>query len=206
MLSGRSVTTYIAFLKDGENATRAQHEIFNRYFSRLAAIADKRLRGVHHVDGEDAALSALNSFLRRPQDFDYVVNGDTLWKTLARLVCNRAINSFRKENTAKRGGGHVRNFGAREMPTEASIADELTPEVSDTLIREIRFAINELADERVNRGDKLLHEVAVLKLRGYTNVEIGKKIGRTRENVAVKLKAIRAIWQAHCSEEHWDNQ
>src|SRR5262249_23692130 len=83
---GGSVTCWLANLKEG--ALAAAQPLWERYFSRLVAVARGKLKRVRRTsageDEEDAALSAFNSFcggIARGR-FPQLADRDDLWKLL----------------------------------------------------------------------------------------------------------------------------
>ena len=65
--SDNSVTVHIANLRQGKDLSQAQQFIWERYFSRIAELAKKRLgHGASRaVSGEDVAATVLTIFFDR---------------------------------------------------------------------------------------------------------------------------------------------
>src|SRR5262249_61707282 len=82
MPSHHSVSAWIEGLKAGDAA--AAEELWQRYFGQLVALARRRLQGarVRAADGEDAALSAFDSFCRGAEQgrFPRLNDRDDLWQ------------------------------------------------------------------------------------------------------------------------------
>src|SRR5262245_33621790 len=138
-----SDTTLIERLKAGRDAQAAQ-ELWQRYFHRLMALARTRVRSGQRRAGdeEDVALSAFDSFFRGVEKgrFPQLNDKDDLWQILALLTERKAVNQFRRERAAKRGGGDVRGdsaFGAPGGLDELSAA-EPTPEMAAMFTDECR--------------------------------------------------------------------
>jgi DNA-directed RNA polymerase specialized sigma24 family protein len=57
-------------------------------------------------------------------------------------------------------------------------------------------AADELRRLLVLLDEQELKEVALAKMEGYTNDEIGERLGKSKSSVERKLRLIRKIWQA----------
>jgi DNA-directed RNA polymerase specialized sigma24 family protein len=199
MPSHETDSVLLARLKNSPDAEAAQ-TLWNRYFDRLAALARKRLgeRTRRVADGEDVALSALDSFFRGVADgrFPRLDDGNDLWKVLVLLTERKAIDRVRRELADKRGGGEVRGDSVFQHPDDSSPAQgadrfagpEPTPEFAAMFAEECEYLLRRL-------GDAELVQVALLKLEGFTNDEIGVKLGRAGRSIQRKLETIRAIWE-----------
>src|SRR3974390_478986 len=108
-----SVTRWISDLKAGEGA--AVQPLWERYFSRMVALARTRLRTSRHKDAgsdeEDAALSAFDSLcagLARGR-FPKLADRDALWRLLVVITTRKIQAQARRQTRQKRGSGQVRN-------------------------------------------------------------------------------------------------
>ena len=199
-----SVTKCIANLRVGKNQSLAQHTIWQRYFFRLAALADQKLQCVPVVDGEDIAVSVLHSFFTHPDRYDAVNDSESLWPLLAKIATRKSISAFRKHIAGKRGGGnvvsesHVKVTGKRGSPQSLDefVASDLTPEFADETFAQIRDLL-ELLESR----DSSLHHIAILKLRGHTTREIASELGCVRRTVERKINVIQEIWNREQDDE-----
>ena len=106
-----SVTHWIKELNAGDKQ-QAQHEIYNRFFARLAALARNRMPidARREADEQDVALSALDSFFQRVDrgEFSELSDRTGLWPLLARITAFKASRQITRERAAKRGG-HASN-------------------------------------------------------------------------------------------------
>ena len=68
------------------------------------------------------------------------------------------------------------------------MAEEPSPEFAAMVADNCDALLNRLEDER-------LVQIAQLKMQGYTNDEIAKRINRSRPTVERRLKLIREIWR-----------
>ena len=84
-----SIAVYLSKARRGSES--AATNLWNRYFSRLAALAEKRLGGILNVySGEDIAVSALRSVLVGIRDGKYPdLTSEGLWHLLVRITANK---------------------------------------------------------------------------------------------------------------------
>jgi RNA polymerase sigma factor (sigma-70 family) len=180
-----SVTHWIHQLAtDHESA--AQEQLWNRYFTRLAALARARLTGARRrvADEEDVVLSAFDSFFRAAKAgrFPELHDRTGLWPLLVKITARKAINQVQRQQAKKR----------------ASSAEEVVPDITQLVGNEPtpQFAaeVAEQVDHLLGRLDDGLREVALLKLEGFTNAEIAARLGVVERSIERKLARIRVEW------------
>lgn len=194
-----SVSRWIEQLREGERA--AAQPIWERYFDRLVALARKRLAGTPRAAGDEeyVALSAFDSFCRAAEAgrFPRLEDRDDLWRLLVVLTERKAVDLARRHGRQKRGGGHVLGEadaagdpgGESAPPGLAWLPGrEPTPEFAALMAEECRRLLDGL-------GDEGLRELALLKMEGYANEEIARKLGCALRTVERKLGLIRAGWE-----------
>ena len=196
--SGGSVTHWIGTLQAGEMDEAARH-LWGRYFERLAHLARLLLRSKARgpADEEDVALSVFNSF------FDGVAAGafpelggrDDLWRLLVTITARKAANQVRREHQLKRGGGRVLGevvLGSGDSDAGWAFAqvvgDEPSPEFAAMVAEEFRLRLEGLESDS-------LRQVALMRMEGYANEEIGARLDISLRSVERKLEAIRKRWQ-----------
>jgi RNA polymerase sigma factor (sigma-70 family) len=179
-----------------EEASVAERQLFDRYFEKLIEVARLKLRSASRSidDEEDLALSAIDSFFRRAAggEFPELSRRHELWSLLVTMVARKAVNRFKKDRALKRGGAHNHRQLRHEGDSSRSslpelIADEPTPEVLAELNEEMHRRLALLDGE-------LLREVALLRLQGFTNVEIAGRLGIAERTVRRKINRIRREW------------
>jgi DNA-directed RNA polymerase specialized sigma24 family protein len=196
---GNSVTQWVNDLKAGDRGEAARL-LWQRYFERLAQIAQGRLQRAARgpADGEDVALSVLDSFFRgvAAGRFPDLANRDDLWRLLVTITARKAHNQRRDEGRQKRGGGRVVGEAAlagSDPDGDAFLArvvgDEPTPEFAAMVADEYRRLFGSLTDES-------LRVVALLKLEGHSNHEIARSLDCGLRTVERKLEVIRKRWIA----------
>jgi DNA-directed RNA polymerase specialized sigma24 family protein len=181
-----SVSCLITQLR-GSHPSAAQQELWNRYFSQLVRLAHKYLSGKRgvEVDGEDIALSALNSFFGRIQRgaFPTLQDRTGLWPLLVKITVRKAINAVNRERAAKRSTARLDDLPNLGLIIGSEPSASFAAEVAD----EVRRLFDLLADDT-------LRSVAHLKLEGYTNAEIAKLLDVAERTVFRKLDRIRSEW------------
>jgi DNA-directed RNA polymerase specialized sigma24 family protein len=198
-----SVTRWVNELKAGDRGEAARL-LWQRYFERLARLAQARLRAVARgpADGEDVALSAFDSFFQGVAEgrFPRLANRDDLWKLLTTIAMRKASNRRRREGQSKRGGGRV--IGARDYaagdpggadPLAEVAGTEPSPELAALLIDEIRRRFADLPDES-------LRVVALRRMEGHANAEIAAELDCSLRSVERKLELIRRAWGPEAEE------
>ncbi len=197
---GGSVTQWIGSLKAGdEEAARA---IWERYFDGLVRLARKRLRDTPcaAADEEDVALSAFHCLCRGAAAgrFPQLADRHNLWRLLATIAAQKAIDQQRLQGREKRGGG--RTIGpADQVGTDAErdalaqvAGSDPSPEFVALMDEQYRILLDRLADEGLRR-------IATWKMEGDRNDEIAHRLGCGLRTVERKLGVIRAIWLAEDS-------
>jgi DNA-directed RNA polymerase specialized sigma24 family protein len=194
-----SVTQWVSDLKAGDRS-EATRRLWERYFQRLARLAQARLRttGRGPADGEDVALSVFDSFFRAAAAGRFPELGDRedLWRLLVTITARKAHNRRRDEGRQKRGAGRVVDEGALAGADPMGddflaqvVGNEPTPEFAAMVTDEYRRLFGSLADES-------LRVVALLKLEGHSNEEIAKSLDCGLRTVERKLEVIRKRWTA----------
>ena len=199
-----SITRLLGNLREGVDVSHAQTVIWDHFFDRLTALANKRLgQRVRRVaDGEDVALDALDEFFRKirgSNNFPQLSNRESLWPLLAKIASRKAINEFKHANAKKRGGGKVRGESVfvdldSSNPNDGidQIEKNLTPEFADELFLGIGEVLTELG-----RYDQKLLEVAILRLRGFSTSEIAERLGyKNSKTIERHIKQIRIFWKS----------
>jgi len=193
-----SITQWIAELKEGDQD--AAREIWERYLSRLIALARKHLRDSPRrmADEEDVVISVFDKFSRAARDgsFKKLDDREDLWQILVLLTTHKAINQRKHDARQKRGGGKVRgesvfqNAASDNSPFGLGqvVSGEPTPEFAAEVAESCREMLDRLPDETM-RG------VALARMEGHSNKEIASLLQCTERTVERKLSRIRKIWE-----------
>lgn len=192
-----SITQYIGQLRAGDEF--AAQRIWERFYGRLIRLARRRLANAPTkvADWDDVVQEAMAQFFARVQQgqFPRLHDRGDLWQVLARLVNCRVADQKRKQTRQKRGGGRVFTesilkmfVGAGQNPgLDGLVGVQPTPEFADEMFANLSLALGELPT-----GSH--REVALLRLQGYENREIGKRMNCSRSTVTRRLRDIREIW------------
>ena len=197
MFGDEPVTCWLRQLEAGdEDAARL---LWERYYRELVELARARFGTTPRrvADEEDVALSVLRCLYEGAArgQFAELVNRGELWQLLAAITGRKVIDQQRRLNQQKRGGGRVRgdsvvhgndddrsSVGFDQFGGEAA-----TPEVLAIAAEEFQRLMALLDDDR-------LRQIAQCKLEGYTNEEIGQRLGLACRSIERKLQRIRQIW------------
>jgi DNA-directed RNA polymerase specialized sigma24 family protein len=195
-----SVTNWLVQLKEG-NAAAAQ-PLWERYFTRMVALARKRLRGARRreADEEDVALSAFRSFCRGANEgrFPQLGDRDNLWQLLVVITARKALDLLARQGRLKRGGGAVRGesvldpAGAGDGGIEQVVGNEPTPAFTVEVAEQCQRLLGKL-------GDAELRDIAVWKMEGHTNEEVAGRLGVALATVERRLRVIRKLWEGEDS-------
>jgi DNA-directed RNA polymerase specialized sigma24 family protein len=179
-----SVTRCIADLKAGEAS--AAERLWQAYFQRLVGLARTRLgpRGRPLADEEDVALSAFKSLCLGAARgrFPQLRDRDNLWPLLVVLTAHKATDLIKHQQRQKRGGG-VR---PDDVDLEGLLSREPTPEFS--------AMVAENCARLLDRLEPPLRQIALLRLDGYTNIEIAERLRCALRTVERRLELIRRTW------------
>ncbi|MCA9260483.1 MAG: hypothetical protein KDA61_14825 [Planctomycetales bacterium] len=184
--SHHSVTNWLHQLAAG-NDSAATQQLWNRYFSRLAALARVRLSGAPQrvSDEEDVVVSVMESFFQgaRAGRFPDLKDRSGLWPLLVKITARKSINQIKFQHAKKRGGGvreHVPDI-------EELVGDEPSPQFAAEVSEQMDVMLQML-------GDDTLRRIAIMKLEGYTNPEIAAELDVAERTIARKLARVRAEW------------
>lgn len=189
-----SITRFVANLHDGNANAReiAAHAIFDRYFDRLVSLATNHLGDAYRsrVGPEDIAQSAIKSFFERQHrgHFQIQCRGQ-LEKLLITMTLNKARSIARFHSTQKRSAAaEIHASGcAIDSDTLAFLADrEPTPDE----IAVLRDAIDSLVDIE-------LKQIAMMRLTGLSDQEIGDQLDYAGETVRIKRRVIQSRLTRH---------
>jgi DNA-directed RNA polymerase specialized sigma24 family protein len=197
-MTDESVTQWIERLAGGDED--AAQRIWERYCEQLVHTARKKLGAASRrvSDEEDVALSAFDSFCRgiSAGRFPRLDDRQDLWKMLLTITTRKATAQWRREHAQKRGGGAVRGESVflkagseeQDVDIDAVPGDDPAPDYAVLVAEECEHLLDAL-------GDDALRKVALMKLEGYSNVEIKQELGCSIATVERKLTRIREKWE-----------
>lgn len=185
-----STTYWIVQLKNGNR--EAAQQLWERYYRRLVELARKRLYGRVSTavsDENDVAQSAFASFYHAAEQgrFPQLADSDDLWRVLLTITQRKITRRFRYQNAAMRRHQAADTWSQEEIDLDSLPSDEPTPDFCVAAVE----SFNELM--RKLQGANL-RSVAIMRMEGYTNVEIAANIGCSLSTVERKLRLIRREW------------
>lgn len=215
MDSQHSVTQLFSDLKNGDELAAA--ELAKRYLDRMIGVGRatyyRKLDNIPRPaeDEEDAALSALDSFIdgAREGKFAQLQDRNNLWGLLVKITVRKVYDQRQRALAKKRGGGATVTaelidgiVASSEQPSVAN--DELPPRRRSQSVEQLiddlpgPQAAAELADTyRVaveSLEDSELRQIAEMELAGTTKEEIAVRLGVTERTVYRKLDVIHELW------------
>ncbi|MCA8993761.1 MAG: hypothetical protein KDA88_17370 [Planctomycetaceae bacterium] len=193
------ITEWLSQLKAGEGV--AAQKLWEEYFEKMVWLARQKLEGAPRTaaDEEDVALSAFKSFCLgvREGRFSQLTDAHNLWPLLMAITINKSVDLIRHQNRQKRGGtGKADDSDSeRTQPTAAVTFSELLSDGPDpAMVAELTDQLDRLLVQLDATGDVALRQIAVLKLDGYSNVDIAEQLGCVRRSVERKLQVIAKLW------------
>ena len=189
--SAGSVSLWIKAARAGD--LQAIQRLWSRYYEQLVRLARTRLRGAprRHQDEEDYAAIALDCFIRGLQCGRYpdIADRDGLWRLMMAMTANKVTDGLRSECRAKRGG---KNQGDDFLGDGAGLAEKL----AEGPTQEIAVAFTDILNQVLaNLDDDTLRRVALMRLDGYSNVEISQELQCVERTIERKLNVIRRVWR-----------
>jgi hypothetical protein len=196
---GGSVTHAVQRFRDGDS--HAFNKLWRTYFDRLAALAGRRFSFAQ--DGEDAALTAFQSFHRRARlgEFPKLDDSNDVWVVLKMLLWQK-VSDIRRRDRARKRGGDRRTINESELmnlqgggggfdalasdssPNDQMETDELMNLLKSKITDPKTIKILELKEQAVSDGDEL------------TNEEIARRLDIGVASVYRKLKHAKEIWES----------
>ncbi len=199
-----SITRWIGVLIKGGRIDAAAQALWERYYARLVNLARKRFRpkvpgGI--ADAEDAALSAFDSFCRGAAAGRYPQLGgrNDLWRLLVTITARKVADQVERESAEKRDWRRRWNESDMQRPgaDHGSGGGELLAEVvgrepSPEFVAVMAEQCQRLLD---GLGDSALRQVALMKMEGYQNEDIARRMNCSLRSIERKLGLIRKTWQ-----------
>ncbi|HSG73079.1 MAG TPA: ECF-type sigma factor [Planctomycetaceae bacterium] len=180
LMEGESAKLFAEYL---EGKSEAATLLFDRYVTRLVALAKSRLSPLlqARIDPEDVVQSAYRSFFCKAKERNISLNrsGD-LWRLLAAFTINKAKARIEKELAQQR------NPHREENPTALlnAIQNEPSPEEAAILVEQLTLFM-----EGMKPRDRRILE---LRLQGETIDSIAVELGRSESDPAAAPKPLSA--------------
>ena len=189
-MSEGDVTRWILDMQAGDRL--AVQKLWEAYFRRLVGVARKKLGDLPRraTDEEDIALSAFDSLVRGAEQgrFPRLEDRDDLWQLLVVIASRKAIDLAVHEGRDKRDWHRA---GADAEANGTLVRDlvgrEPDPAFAAELAETCRCLLERLPDDE-------LRQIALSKMEGYTNEEVGVRLGVSLATVERRLALIRKTW------------
>lgn len=183
-----SVTNWFANLKNGRED--AVNRLYNHFFEKLVRVGQKQYRNTFAgtscpvEDEEDAALSALNTFVAKVRrgEVEDIAHCDQLWGLLVTITIRKVYRQRERANAKARGGGAYASDDIDGLVSELP-GPEVVAELADTY----RTAMAAIEDDS-------LRSLAAMELEGRTRPEMAAATGYTERTVYRKLQLIHKKW------------
>jgi RNA polymerase sigma factor (sigma-70 family) len=196
-----SVTKLTHDLRSDDPVIRdaAARQIWERYFRDLLTLArknlDKRIR--LRTDEEDVAQSMFKSFCLRQQRGEFDLAGrDDLWRLLVTITIRKARNAAKAQRRGKRDVAREQALSGGDDMGSALWALEQMEAVGPSPA--VAAELNEALERRLQAlADPDLRQIALLRLEGYTNIEIAGRLDCVERSVERKLARIRSVWTSY---------
>ena len=190
MSSAGEVTRWIQDMQAGDRL--AVQKLWEAYFRRLVGFARRKLGGLPRraADEEDIALSAFDSLVRGAERgrFPRLEDRDDLWQILVVIAGRKVIDLAAREGRDKRDWHRV---GADPEANGAILRGvtgrEPDPAFEAELAETCRGLLERLPDDE-------LRQIALFKMEGCTNEEIGVRLAVSLATVERRLALIRKTW------------
>lgn len=180
------VSEWLSALKRGEEL--AAQQLWDSYVGRLLALARRKLqqlpRGAY--DEEDVVISAFNSFIAGVQAgrIASVKDRHNLWTLLVVITARKVVARTRYLHRDKRIPDPLQFDGE----VAGVIGNEPSPEFAAEVADEYGRLLALLDEEP-------LRKIAIMKMEGFTNEEIGSALNCAKRTVQRKLERIRRIFE-----------
>ena len=188
-----SATALISKLRNGDE--EAARLLWDRFFAQLITLTRSRLQTSSRAmsDEEDIVLSAMKSFCigMRNGRFPELSSRESLWRLLLTITLRKIAD---KQNYDRRGKRDVEKQQLNSSPDADQNAEvnlfvsrEPNPEIAAECAEQISRLLESLENED-------LKKVAIMKMEGYTNIEVANDIRCSLTSIERKLRTIRSIW------------
>lgn len=175
----------------------AANAIFDRYASRLLALARSRLspRLARRLDADDVVQSTYRSFFVRARQGQFAAErpGD-LWRLLATITLHKLARRIKREQAAKRSPRREIQDDAQPQQVIEQLADrEPTPADVVTAAEELHWLMLQF--------DVTARVVIELRMQGYTLEEVAQAVNRSERTVRRWLAEARELLAQRCDEQ-----
>jgi RNA polymerase sigma-70 factor (ECF subfamily) len=167
----------------------AARKVFDAYVDRLVALARRRLsqRLAGRVDPEDIVQSVYRTFFGRMRAGQFHINDqDDLCKLLMRITVHKTLRQVAYHQAAKRDAGQEAAQGEHSNEMLQQLLDEEpTPQTAVAFVDQLEHFLS-----RLKPGERQILE---MRLQGYSNEEIAKKLNIYDRKIRRVVERIRGL-------------
>src|SRR5438105_4369179 len=166
----------------------AAKELFNRYASRLVALARRQIsqRLASRLDPEDVVQSVFRSFFGRVKAGKFrIEEQDDLGKLLVRITVHKTLRKVEYHRAAKRDPRQEVVQGDGNDDLVQILDRDPTPEAVVAFVDQLDHFLNQLRPEE--------RQILELRFQGYTNGEITKKLGIYDRKIRRLIERVRGL-------------
>jgi len=201
-LTKGSVSGWIAKMRQGDPV--AIEKLVARYFKKIANFANKRLRrGIRVLDdGEDIAISVLQSITSNSAKgrFPNLQDRDDLWLMMIMIAQHDVIDKQRAAVRRDRLSESTLTMTDLLETYNINLDLFLSQKDSHTKLMEIAECWEDLLK---TLPDERCRDIAQLKIKGHSNLEIAGLLGLIPKTVDRKIKLIMQRWN-YCFSKYFD--
>ena len=186
-------TALISKLRSGDE--EAARQLWDRFFAQLITLTRSRLQNSSRAmsDEEDIVLSAMKSFCigMRNGRFPELSNRESLWRLLLTITLRKIADKQNYDRRSKRDVEKQQLNSSRDADQNADVNEFISREPNPEIAAECAEQISRLLESLENED---LKKVAIMKMEGYTNIEVANDIKCSLTSIERKLRTIRSIW------------
>lgn len=189
----QSISEILLQFKEGDSNAIAS--LWKTFFERLLYVARSKMHGSPNTieDAEDVLISVFRRIWdgAKNKKFGWVEDESDLWKLLIGITKNRIRESERHATRKKRSPNMpIVSSSDQSVCTLILIefaSDEPTPDLLVALCEEFQVLLSPLPE--------YIQEIVLLRLEGYTPLEIEKMTGKTVVTVQRILRELKELWE-----------
>ena len=186
-------TALISKLRSGDE--EAARQLWDRFFAQLITLTRSRLQNSSRAmsDEEDIVLSAMKSFCigLRNGRFPELSNRESLWRLLLTITLRKIADKQNYDRRSKRDVEKQQLNSSLDADRNADVNEFISREPNPEIAAECAEQISRLLESLENED---LKKVAIMKMEGYTNIEVANDIKCSLTSIERKLRTIRSIW------------
>ncbi|MEM6689982.1 MAG: ECF-type sigma factor [Planctomycetota bacterium] len=189
MSDDEPITQWITSLQSGDEA--AAEGLWSVFYERLRRYAQKKLGEIPKrvSDEEDVALSAFHAVVEgvKQDSFAKMSSRDDFWQLLVVITARKAANLHRKHRQRREAGESVLKGLDDSRVSSGHRSNDDAPPQQDLALY---FHCTEVLEQLPGN----LRQVVLMRVAGYRNQEIAKRLGRSEKTIEHYFRQVRAMW------------